>query len=75
MEVVSITRLPKCIGAHISRAARLEPKTPPGLAYASEAFAALATLEGVRGFHCDHVKQLEWAKRYGTFPAYVVRRE
>lgn len=75
LTVDPITGLPKCIGAHISRAARLEPKTPPGLVYASEAFAALATLEGVRGFHCDYVKQLEWAKRYGTFPAYVVRRE
>lgn len=65
---------PKCIGAHVARAARLEPKTPPGLVYASEAFAALEMLNPIRGFRCDYVKQLDWAKRYGTFPAYVVRR-
>jgi class 3 adenylate cyclase/tetratricopeptide (TPR) repeat protein len=69
-----ITRLPKCCGTHVSRAARLEPKTPPGQVYASEAFAALAELDGVTEFRCDYVKQLDWAKRYGTFPAYVVRR-
>ena len=69
-----ITRLPKCCGTHVSRAARLEPKTPAGQVYASEAFAALAAIEGVTEFRCDYVKQLDWAKRYGTFPAYVVRR-
>jgi class 3 adenylate cyclase/tetratricopeptide (TPR) repeat protein len=68
-----ITGLPKCCGTHVSRAARLEPKTPPGEVYASEAFAALATLDRVAEFRCDYVKQLDWAKRYGTFPAYVVR--
>jgi class 3 adenylate cyclase/tetratricopeptide (TPR) repeat protein len=70
-----ITGLAKCCGTHVSRAARLEPKTPPGQVYASEAFAALAAMEGARGFRCDYVKQLEWAKRYGTFPAYVLRRD
>ena len=69
-----ITGLPKCCGTHVSRAARLEPKTPPGQVYASEAFAALAAMEGVEEFYCDYVKQLDWAKRYGTFPAYVLRR-
>jgi class 3 adenylate cyclase/tetratricopeptide (TPR) repeat protein len=70
-----VTKLPKCCGTHVSRAARLEPKTPPGHVYASEAFAALAAMDGVTEFSCDYVKQLDWAKRYGTFPAYVVRRE
>jgi class 3 adenylate cyclase len=69
-----ITGLPKCCGAHVSRAARLEPKTPPGQVYASEAFAALAELDDTAQFRCDYVKQLDWAKRYGTFPAYIVRR-
>lgn len=69
-----ITGLPKCCGTHVSRAARLEPKTPSGQVYASEAFAALAAVDNVTEFRCDYVKQLDWAKRYGTFPAYVVRR-
>lgn len=70
-----ITGLSKCCGTHVSRAARLEPKTPSGQVYASEAFAALVAMEGVDEFRCDYVKELEWAKRYGTFPAYVVRRQ
>ena len=70
-----VTGLPKCCGTHVSRAARLEPKTPPGQVYASEAFAALAAMAGITEFRCDYVKQLDWAKRYGTFPAYVVRRQ
>jgi hypothetical protein len=69
-----VTGLPKCCGTHVSRAARLEPRTPAGSVYASEAFAALVALQGVTEFRCDYVKELEWAKRYGTFPAYVVRR-
>jgi len=69
-----ITGLAKCCGTHVSRAARLEPKTPPGQVYASEAFAALSAMEGNEDFRCDYVKQLDYAKRYGTFPAYVVRR-
>jgi class 3 adenylate cyclase len=69
-----VTGLPKCCGTHVSRAARLEPKTPPGQVYASEAFAALAALEGIEAFRCQYVRQIEWAKRYGTFPAYMVQR-
>lgn len=67
-----VTGLPKGVGAHVSRAARLEPKTPPGQVFASEAFAALAQLEESLPFQCRYVKQLEWAKRYGTFPTYLV---
>jgi len=61
-------------GSHVSRAARLEPRTPPGQVYASEAFAALAALENVAEFSCEYVEQLQWAKHYGSFPTYVVRR-
>jgi len=32
---------------HVSRAARIEPITPPGQVYASQAFAALAAAENV----------------------------
>jgi class 3 adenylate cyclase len=69
-----VTGRPRCTGCHVNRAARLEPMTPPGHVYASEAFAALAAIEGIEEFRCDYVKELEWAKRYGTFPAYVIRR-
>jgi hypothetical protein len=62
------------LGAHISRAARIEPITPPGQAYASGAFAALARAEDVQAFHCEYVGQTPLAKGYGTHPMYVVRR-
>jgi class 3 adenylate cyclase/tetratricopeptide (TPR) repeat protein len=69
-----ITEIPMCSGTHLSRAARLEPKTPPGQVYASEAFASIAALRGTRNFVCRYVKHMPWAKHYGTFPAYLVNR-
>jgi class 3 adenylate cyclase len=60
------------LGAHVSRAARIEPITPPGEVYASGAFAALARTEQVREFVCAYVGQTPHAKGYGTFPTYVV---
>ena len=63
------------LGVHVSRAARIEPITPPGETYASGAFAALARAAQVRGFMCEYVGQMPLAKGYGTFPVYVVRRE
>src|SRR5207302_377569 len=62
------------IGAHVSRAARIEPITPPGHVYASQAFAALAATDRVREFTCEYVGRVAMAKNYGTFPIYLVRR-
>ena len=59
-------------GTHVSRAARMEPITPPGHVYASEAFAALAAGQHVREFSCDYVGQTPMAKGYGTLPMYHV---
>ena len=61
-------------GTHVSRAARIEPITPPGQVYASEAFAALAAARKADGFTCDYVGQTPLAKGYGTLPTYHVRR-
>jgi class 3 adenylate cyclase len=68
-----VTGRPNFIGAHVSRAARIEPITPPGEVYASQAFAALARSEGVQRFTCAYVGQTPMAKAYGTFPTYVVQ--
>ncbi len=68
-----ITGIKNYTGTHVSRAARLEPKTPPGEVYASEAFAALCKQYRVEEFSCQYVKQLAWAKHYGSFPTFVVR--
>jgi class 3 adenylate cyclase len=69
-----VTQGRTCCGTHVSRAARLEPSTPPGEVYASQTFAALAAAEQVTAFRCEFVKQLDWAKDYGAYPTYVVRR-
>tara|TARA_R110002072_G_scaffold155657_2_gene306099 strand:+ start:159157 stop:161577 length:2421 start_codon:yes stop_codon:yes gene_type:complete len=69
-----ITERFNCTGTHVSRAARLEPKTPPGQVYASQAFAAMCAEDEVMDFHCEYVEQLNWAKSYGSFPTFVLRR-
>jgi class 3 adenylate cyclase len=68
-----VTEQPSYTGTHVSRAARIEPITPPGQVYASQAFAALAAAQGVKEFTCDYVGQTPLAKGYGTFATYHVR--
>ena len=69
-----VTNRRNYLGTHVSRAARIEPVTPPGQVYASGAFAALARAEHVRDFSCEYVGQMPLAKGYGAFPTYLVRR-
>lgn len=62
-------------GAHVSRAARIEPVTEPGKIFASEAFAAYAAVDKVDEFVCDFVGTLALAKKYpGEFRLYRIRR-
>jgi len=58
------------IGSHVNRAARIEPVTPPGRVYASDAFAALATLRAPGKFRFDYVGKIPLAKSFGEFPMY-----
>lgn len=60
-------------GTHVSRAARIEPITPPGEVFASQAFAAISEAAGIKEFACDYVGQTPMAKNYGVFPTYRVR--
>lgn len=69
-----VTERVNYVGPHVSRAARIEPITPPGQVYASREFAALAAAEGVKEIRCDYVGQTAMAKKDGTFGTYVVRR-
>lgn len=62
------------IGTHVSRAARIEPITPPGHVYASQAFAAIAAVDQVKEFTCDYVGRIGLAKGYGAYRTYIVRR-
>lgn len=63
------------LGSHVALAARIEPITPPGVVYASGAFAALAKSQDVRAFRCTYVGQTPLAKAYGTMAMYVLTRE
>lgn len=61
-------------GAHVSRTARIEPITPPGQVFASEAFAALAAAQGVTDLNFEYAGQVPMPKGYGTFPMYHMTR-
>ena len=60
-------------GAHVSRAARIEPVTEQGRVFASEEFAALAAAENARGFTCEFVGTVPLAKNYGMARLYDLR--
>jgi Adenylate and Guanylate cyclase catalytic domain len=61
-------------GSHVSRTARIEPVTPPGVVYVTEAFAAALTLAGDDRFGCDYVGHMPAAKGYGRLRMYRLRR-
>jgi class 3 adenylate cyclase len=52
-------------GSHINRTARLEPNTPPGEVYVTEAFAALV---------CEYVGMMKTPKNHGRLRTYLLRR-
>jgi class 3 adenylate cyclase len=57
-------------GPHTSRAARIEPITPPGQVYASSAFAAVAAARGADGIALRYVGRTPLAKRSGSLALY-----
>jgi class 3 adenylate cyclase len=57
-------------GPHTSRAARIEPITPPGQVYASSAFAAVAAASGAEGIAMRYVGKIPLAKRSGSLTLY-----
>jgi class 3 adenylate cyclase/tetratricopeptide (TPR) repeat protein len=69
-----ITKRKSHTGAHVSKAARIEPITPSNEVYASEAFAAIAAAEKVTSFRCEFVGVEPMAKDYGDYPTYHVKR-
>jgi class 3 adenylate cyclase len=61
-------------GSSVTKAARIEPVTPPGMVYASEAFAATLAATGQRDFTLEYVGQLALAKGYGASRIYRLER-
>ena len=60
-------------GRSLSRAARIEPITPPGTVFVTEAFAAVLLLEAHGEFTCNYVGPVPLAKGYGTFRMYDLK--
>ena len=69
-----IVQRPSHFGASVTRAARIEPVTPPGMVYASEAFAATLASTGAREYALEYVGSLQLAKGYGESRLYRLER-
>jgi class 3 adenylate cyclase len=61
---------PTYFGAQVTKTARIEPRTPEGEVYVTDAFAALVRLDAPDDFACEYVGHVPTAKGYGTFPMY-----
>lgn len=61
-------------GSHVNRAARIEPVTTPGCAFASEQFAAALAVAAEHDFHCEYMGIVPLAKEFGHAPLYRLAR-
>jgi class 3 adenylate cyclase/tetratricopeptide (TPR) repeat protein len=61
-------------GAHVSRAARIEPITKQGQVFSSEEFAALSAAANASGFIPQYVGTTALAKNYGYARIYSLER-
>jgi hypothetical protein len=70
-----VLRAPMVMGRGLTRAARIEPRTPTGEVYVTAAFAALLRLEPECGVTPEYVGHLTTAKNFETTPMYLLRRK
>jgi hypothetical protein len=61
-------------GSSVMKAARIEPITPPGMVYVSEAFAATLAATGQRDYTLEYVGSLQLPKNYGEARIYRLER-
>jgi class 3 adenylate cyclase len=61
-------------GAHVSRAARIEPVTPEKLVYVTETMAAVLSLHNADEFECSYVGMTKAAKDYGEMRMFLLSR-
>ena len=69
-----VMRAESHFGSAVVRAARIEPVTPPGMVYASEAFAATLASTGQRDYLLEYIGTLPLAKAYGESRLYRLDR-
>src|SRR5262249_40426331 len=60
-------------GTHVTRAARIEPITPPGQVYVTEPFAADLVLDKTSDLAAEYVGPVPLAKGFGTTRMYLLR--
>ncbi|MFM9935791.1 MAG: tetratricopeptide repeat-containing protein [Novosphingobium sp.] len=70
-----ITGLPNFYGTEVSRAARVEPITPPGQVYVTEPMAAAVEMTCSNAFVCRYVGRLALAKDFGVERIYRLERK
>jgi class 3 adenylate cyclase/tetratricopeptide (TPR) repeat protein len=70
-----LTKAETFFGAHVTRAARIEPVTPPGEVFVTEAMAAALALSGEASVRPEYVGSTQLAKNYGSLRMYVLRPE
>ena len=61
-------------GTEVSKAARIEPVTPPGAVFVTEPMGAILALEAADEFVCRYVGRIALAKKYGDYPMYRLTR-
>jgi class 3 adenylate cyclase len=61
-------------GSHVSRAARIEPVTPPGDVYVTLQFAAELAIEKGSEYSAEYVGVMPAAKNSGNMAMYVLRK-
>jgi class 3 adenylate cyclase len=69
-----ILRHENFFGAHVSRAARIEPVTPLACVYVTETMAAVLALHNAEAFGCEYVGMTEAAKQYGAMRMFLLAR-
>lgn len=62
------------MGCHVSRTARIEPVTPEGAVYVTDAFAAALAVTRRRRFVCDYMGVMPTAKGYGPMRMFALSR-
>lgn len=61
-------------GSTLTRAARMEPVTPVGEVFVTEAFAALSAMDCADDIRCEYVGRLPLAHSYGDQRMYLLRK-
>lgn len=69
-----VVKQPLWFGTEVTRTARIEPVTPTGAVYCTEAFAAMLALENADAFSQYYVGRVALAKGYGQIGMYRLGR-